>query len=115
MELQELLRSVSDAVSGTATVKNVYGEPIVAADRTVIPIARVKYAFGGGGGKSGSGTHSGGGAGARVSVTPCGALEIGPEGTRFVPLHVHGQTLAALAIGFVLGALVVGLGIRPDA
>jgi uncharacterized spore protein YtfJ len=31
----------------TATVKNVYGEPVIAVNKTIIPVAKIMYGFGG--------------------------------------------------------------------
>jgi uncharacterized spore protein YtfJ len=116
MNIQQLLQSMAERVSASAAVKNVYGDPVVVGNRTVIPAARVRYAFGGGGGgaKGDLEAHSGGGGG-RVSAQPCGALEVTPEGTRFIAFQDPRSTGAALAIGFVLGAAVVALtGNRPS-
>jgi uncharacterized spore protein YtfJ len=112
MNIQQLLETMAERVSASASVKNVYGDPVVANNRTVIPAAQVRYGFGGGGGRpkdeevSGS---AGGGAGGRVSARPCGALEITPEGTRFIAFDDPRRMGAALAVGFLLGAAAVAL------
>jgi uncharacterized spore protein YtfJ len=106
MNLPELLKSISDRVATAATVRNVYGDPVSVGDRTVIPIAKVSFGFGGGGGsaKKGAGEPEGGGGGGMRAV-PYGALEIGPDGTRFIGLF-NGRRLAAVfAAGFVAGVL----------
>ena len=85
MSIQQLLESMAERVSASASVKNVYGEPVVVGNRTVIPAAKVRYAFGGGGGKGKESPEAqGGGGGGRVSAQPCGALEVTPEGARFI-------------------------------
>ena len=110
MDIPQLLHSIAERVSGSASVKNVYGDPVVVGNRTVIPAAQVRYAFGGGGGARGeAGDHNGGGAGGRVSARPCGALEVTPEGTRFIAFDDRRTTGAALALGFILGAAVAAL------
>ena len=110
MDIQQLLHSIAERVSGSASVKNVYGDPVVVGNRTVIPAATVRYAFGGGGGAKGEAPdHNGGGGGGRVSAQPCGALEITTEGTRFIAFDNRRTTGAALALGFVLGAVVMAL------
>jgi uncharacterized spore protein YtfJ len=108
MNAQELLKSIAEHVSARASVKNVYGEPVVVGDRTVIPVAHVRYGFGGGSGHpKGDEAAGGGGGGGGVSATPSGALEITPEGTRFIKFHDRRDTRIALALGFVLGAVMV--------
>lgn len=110
MNVQELLQGMAERVSAGASVKNVYGEPVVVGDRTVIPAAKVRYAFGGGGGaQKGQAEGTGGGGGGRVSARPCGVVEITPGGTRFIAFEDSRRMGAMLAIGFVLGAAVVVL------
>ncbi len=110
MDIQQLLQSIAERVSASASVKNIYSDPVVVGNRTVIPAAKVRYAFGGGGGMPKADERAGGGGGGgRVSARPCGALEITPEGTRFIEFEDSLHTGAALAIGFVLGAAVVAI------
>jgi uncharacterized spore protein YtfJ len=112
MNLQQILQGLADRVAAGGSVKSVYGEPSVSGTRTVIPVARVRYAFGGGAGSGNSkeeGEATGGGGGGKVSAQPCGALEIAPEGTRFIHFGGGRRAGAALAIGFVLGAAVTAL------
>jgi uncharacterized spore protein YtfJ len=116
MMIQQLLESLAGRVSASASVKNVYGDPIVVGNRTVIPAAQIRYGFGGGGGSKGE-QERGGGGGGGVWARPSGALEITPEGTRFIKFDDHRTAGVALALGFVLGAAVVALklGQRNDA
>lgn len=110
MNIHELLHGLAERVSGSASVKNVYGDPVVIGNRTVIPAARVRYAFGGGGGRGKiEGGPDGGGGGGRVSARPCGALEITPGGTRFIRFYEPRRMGAALALGFMLGASFIAL------
>jgi uncharacterized spore protein YtfJ len=110
MNARELLHGLAQRVSGSATVENAYGDPVVVGDRTVIPAAHVRYAFGGGGGRGKTdGEPGGGGGGGRVSTRPCGALEITPAGTRFISFDEPRRTGAAFALWFLLGAAVMAL------
>jgi uncharacterized spore protein YtfJ len=87
----------------------------------VIPVAKVAYGFGAGAGRAPSRRQEaqagaageassvspqgvGGGGGARL--TPVGALEIGPHGTRFIHFDEMPRLLGALAVGFGAGLLL---------
>jgi uncharacterized spore protein YtfJ len=109
MDIQQLLQTFAERVSTSASVRNVYGDPVVVGDRTVIPVAQVGYAFGGGGGAKAGSPNGGGGGGGKVLARPCGALEVTPTGTRFIDFVDRPRLGAALALGFVLGAAVVAL------
>ncbi|HEY1338743.1 MAG TPA: spore germination protein GerW family protein [Bryobacteraceae bacterium] len=112
MDPKELVRSLGDLFSASATVKSVYGEPVTAAGRTVIPVARVRYGFGAGGGsKSGD---SGGGGGGGLQADPAGVVEITAEGARFIPYREPRVFAAAIAAGFLAGFLVGRLTRRSD-
>lgn len=104
MSIQQLLESIASRAASGASVKNVYGDPVTVGQRTVIPIAEIRYAFGGGvGGPTADGEVSGGGGGGHGSARPYGALEVTPEATRFISFDDRRRTVAALALGFVLG------------
>ena len=80
--MRDVIKSITDRIHDTASVKNVYGDPIVAQGKTIIPVARVKYGFGGGGGQEGEpsnpendgqasrGRMGGGGGGGGVKPPP---------------------------------------------
>jgi len=48
-----LLQSLKDSVLTQASVKTIYGEPIQAQGKTIIPVARISYGFGAGAGTGG--------------------------------------------------------------
>jgi uncharacterized spore protein YtfJ len=107
MNLPELFKSISDRLATAATVRSVYGDPVSVGDRTVIPMAKVAFGFGGGGGslKTIVGEPDGGGGAGGMRAIPSGALEIGPHGTRFIGLF-NGRRLAGVfAAGLVVGAI----------
>ena len=109
MNVQELLRTISDVFATSASVRNVYGDPVTAGSKTVIPVAEVRYAFGAGGGSRTDGDNDGGGGGGGVVMKPAGALEITPESTRFIAFDDRRKLARAMAAGFALGALIVTL------
>ena len=95
---------MAERVGSKASVRAVFGDPIERDGLTIIPVARVRWAFGGGAGRgpiavgpgsgdgatttttdegmSGAGTGGGGGA----TADPIGYLEIGPDGASFKPI-----------------------------
>jgi uncharacterized spore protein YtfJ len=110
--VQETVKSIIERLQGTANVKTVYGEPVEAKGKVIIPVAKVAYGFGAGSGfgkKIGAEDQQGGaGAGGGVAVRPAGVIEITPEGTRFVPIASRGKILAILLLGFGLGVVMAG-------
>ncbi len=50
LDPQEILTSLADRFATTGKVQNVFGEPIEAHGKTIIPVASVKYGLGAGGG-----------------------------------------------------------------
>ena len=107
MGLQDIIVSISERLEDSASVKRVYGEPIVAEGKTVIPVAKVRYGFGGGFGEGNTGEsegQQGGGGGGGVEVTPVGILEITPEGTRYISFEDRGRIVKA---GFALGLIAL--------
>jgi uncharacterized spore protein YtfJ len=104
-----LLQSLHENLSSRAQVKSVFGEPIVAADKTIIPVARVAYGFGAGAGTGGVGEQSakgeGGGGGGGMRATPVGIFVVGPGESRFVPIHSHRKMIGVLFAGACLGML----------
>lgn len=107
LKVAKTLRSLGDRLQAGAGVRQVYGDPVELAGRTVLPIARIRYGFGAGGGtggsdKSGSG-RGGSGGGAGISVRPVGALEITEAGTRFIRFADPVPLGLALLIGFLAG------------
>ncbi len=91
METTQLLEKIGESLGSSATVRSVFGEPIHAEGKTVVPVAKVAYGFGAGGGrgpkKGGDGAEQpeGGGGGGGMRAFPAGALEITQQGTRFIP------------------------------
>lgn len=112
MNATELLEKIGESLGSAATVKSVFGEPVHAEGKTVVPIAKVAYGFGAGSGhkrlQSGDGdAGSGGGGGGGVGVFPAGVLEITQSRTRFIPFVDLRLLAAAFAAGVVLGKLLL--------
>ena len=115
MNLSEAVATIAERLQAT-TVRAVFGDPLSAHGRTIVPVARVTCAFGGGGGGGTSnapqgsasdrrGEGAGGGGAARAF--PAGFIEITQERARFISCgHARSTTVAALvglSIGILLG------------
>lgn len=111
MSLKEVFDTIIERLNGGASVRAVYGEPVEAQGKTIIPVAKVMYGFGGGFGEKGKekkngADREGGGAGGGVRTKPVGVIEITDEDTRFVPCSDGKKYAALLALGFVIGFLI---------
>ena len=112
---------IAEVFERNLSVRHVYAEPVHHGDTTVIPVAKVAYGFGAGGGRrpgprSGGMAAStaeaagaeaqGGGGGGGARLTPIGALEVGPRGTRFIRYNELPRLAGAFALGLGAGVLL---------
>jgi uncharacterized spore protein YtfJ len=103
MDVQEAIHSLVNQSSA----KTVYGEPITAEGQTIVPIAKVRYGFGGGSGRrSGGEAGDGGGGGGGAVARPVGYIEVSADGTRFVPILDLESISIAMGIGLLVGILL---------
>jgi uncharacterized spore protein YtfJ len=106
-----ILQSLKESVLGHADVKAIYGQPITAHEKTIVPVAKIMFAYGAGAGTGGMGNDNprgeGGGGGGGVRAVPVGVFEVGPQGTRFVSVtdrrKIAGVLVAGMAVGMWLG------------
>jgi uncharacterized spore protein YtfJ len=106
-----LLQSLKESFLSQANVKAIYGEPIAAHGKTVIPVAKIMYGYGAGAGTGGVGSSSargeGGGGGGGVRAIPVGVIEVSDQQTRFVPItdrkRLAGAVLAGIGLGMLIG------------
>jgi uncharacterized spore protein YtfJ len=106
-----LLQSLKESILSQANVKAVYGEPIAAQGKTIIPVAKIIYGYGAGAGTGGVGDSNargeGGGGGGGALAIPAGVMEISDQQTRFVPItdrkKLAGAVLAGIGFGMWLG------------
>lgn len=124
--LDQFVERMAERVGARASVRAVFGDPIERDGITVIPVARVRWGFGGGAGSGpiamGPGTGegftpssedgdarpgfgSGGGGGAIAD--PIGYLEIGPDGATFRSIVPPMPSPAFLLASGVTAALVL--------
>ena len=114
MTIQDLFTSIAERVQDRATVSTIYGEPITAEGRTLIPVARVAYGFGGGGGsqqaragENGVPQALGGGGGGGAIVTPVGFIELTAGETRYVSIEERRKIIRAALIAGVAGLFLL--------
>jgi uncharacterized spore protein YtfJ len=104
-----LLQSLKDGILGQASVKTIYGDPISANGKTIIPVAKVMYGYAAGAGTGGVGDSSargeGGGGGGGVRVVPLAVIEVSEHSTRFIPVTDRKKMAAAVLAGIVFGLL----------
>jgi uncharacterized spore protein YtfJ len=101
-----ILQTLKESIV-TANVKAVYGEPIAAQGKTVIPVAKVIYGYGGGAGTGGVGSSGprgeGGGGGGGARAIPVGVVAVSDQQTRFVPITDRRKLAGAVVMGIGLG------------
>ncbi len=112
MTEERMLQPMREA-QHVASVRQVFGEPTVAGDKTIIPVAAVTYAFGFGYGGGPERTDErgnpvrtggGGGGGGQAKARPVAIIEVTAEETRVRP--IEDPTRVALA-GVALGAWTI--------
>lgn len=115
------LEPISAFFERNLSIRTVYGEPVRQGETTIIPVAKVAFGFGAGGGRglnrgglatpSGSEAEAasdaqGGGGGGGARLSPIGALEIGPRGTRFIRYNQFPRLAGVFALGLGAGWLL---------
>jgi uncharacterized spore protein YtfJ len=119
--IRDLLGAISERIQSSASVRNVYGDPIKAEGKAIIPVAKVRYGFGAGGGpgvNDDSGDASeidgfgGGGGGGGIEVTPVGFIEITAGETRYVSLDERQRIVKMLVVAIVIALIVLRRGRR---
>jgi uncharacterized spore protein YtfJ len=120
MSVSTPFEPIAEVFERNLSIRHVYAEPVHHGDTTVIPVAKVAYGFGAGGGRrpapreaqsagsteTGGAEAQGGGGGGGARLTPIGALEVGPRGTRFVRYNQAPRLAGAFALGLGVGALL---------
>lgn len=113
-----ILDRVGERIGARATVRVLFGDPIERGDVSVVPVARVRWGYGGGGGTGPATTSAqnsetmagGSGAGGAVMADPIGYLEIRPSGAAYVPLaSPYPNPLLVIATGISIGLVIRAL------
>jgi len=84
---------------GNADARTVYGAPVERDGTTIIPVARIRYGFGGGSGAKASEGHHGEGAGGGANIAPVGYIEMRNGAVRFRRIRASNPALMALSFG----------------
>jgi len=108
MSSSAMLQSLHENLSSRAQVKSVFGEPITAEGKTIIPVAKIAYGFGAGAGTGGVGDTGargeGGGGGGGIRAVPVGVIEItSSQPARFVPITDRKKLGVAAIAGVMIG------------
>jgi len=92
-----LLQALKEGVLGQANVKAIYGEPISAHDKRIIPVARIMYGYGAGAGTAGVSEKNTrvevGSGGGGVRTVPVGVIEVSRQQTRLCRSRTSGNWL----------------------
>jgi uncharacterized spore protein YtfJ len=87
--LDNLIQGISELKEKAGT-KMVFGDPVHAEGRTIIPVAKVRYAFGVGMGRGGPGGQEsvgeGGGGGGGLTARPVALIEISGDDVKVKPI-----------------------------
>lgn len=102
----DILTTLADRLGGRFTASTVFGSPVERDGVTVIPVAVVRFGFGGGGGTDASGEQGGEGGGGGGSGAPAGYIEIKDGTSRFVPV-VDPARMAAMCFGAMVAVAFV--------
>lgn len=122
MATENILENIAAGLTKEASVRNLFGEPVQANGKTIIPVASISYGFGGGfgqgnrkwkekkndtpDGKEHGGEGEGGGGGGGLRAVAKGVFEITPSGTRFIPATPYRHLLVGLVAGLLLKTLI---------
>ena len=117
MEMPENFQSLTKHFEDSANAKAVFGQPVQAEGRTVIPVAKIVYGFGGGSGSTDNvlkdqAKSAGGGGGGGVLAWPAGVIEITSSGTRYLDFGWRKKVMTGAAIGLAAGVVIAKLVFR---
>ncbi len=91
--LDSMLEGIADRLGQKATARTVFGEPVERDGVTIIPVAKVRWGFGGGQGAGTGGGHDGhleagegGGGGGGLTASPLGYIEVRNGVAEFKPI-----------------------------
>jgi uncharacterized spore protein YtfJ len=113
--IDTIIDRLGERIGFRATVRTVFGEPVARGDVTIIPVARVRWGYGGGAGTgplrsdstNGEAMGSGSGAGGGVMTDPMGYVEVHQDAAAYVPLSSpYLNPLVILATGISISLVI---------
>jgi uncharacterized spore protein YtfJ len=81
------LTRLAERLGANAAASAVFGTPVERDGVTVIPVARVRWGFGGGGGGRNAKAQDGWGGGGGVQAAPLGFIEVRDGGAQYRRVH----------------------------
>lgn len=105
----DLVQRLADRLSGVAHVRSVFGDPVEREGTTVIPVASIRYGFGGGGGRRPRRDQEGTGGGGGVRISPVGYIEMTGGDVAF--RRIRSLSPLARALGVAVGLSIVARGL----
>jgi uncharacterized spore protein YtfJ len=109
--LENFIQNLAGRVGTTARAEAVFAEPVERDGVTVVPVAKVRWGFGGGAGSDGNDGDSGAGGGGGMTASPLGYIEVTDRGAEFVRIKDPASYWPALVAGG-LGFWLVMRGLR---
>lgn len=113
--IDRIIDRLGERIGVRATVRTVFGEPVARGDMTIIPVARVRWGYGGGSGTgpvrsdgtNGETIGSGSGAGGGLMTDPMGYVAVHPDAAEYVPLSSpYLNPLVILASGISISLVI---------
>jgi uncharacterized spore protein YtfJ len=102
---RSFVERVAERVGMQASAKAVYADAVERDGVTVIPVAKVRWGFGGGTGRKQG--KRGKGAGGGLQAAPLGYIEIKEGQTEFKPIHDPMSLVPLVAMGGLTGWVVL--------
>jgi uncharacterized spore protein YtfJ len=96
---------LADKLGINANARSVYSEPVERDGTTIIPVAKVRWGFGGGAGKKGGKRGKGGGG--AVQVSPLGYIEMKDGETRYKPIRDPASMVPLVVAGGLSGWILL--------
>src|SRR5690242_20220618 len=104
----DAVRNLMDQFAQEGRADVAFGSPHVIGARTLIPVARITYAFGGG---SGDSTRQKASAAGGLAVRPFAVIEVTQDKVRVVPI-VDVHTVIGRILGFAVATTLIGAFLR---